>query len=422
MFRLNHLLLIFALIFGTAAISPAAESASPTAAKTEKTEKAERLPGVDLSQGITEVTGVAISPLLGVSSVGAWRYFRTDSASRGKLPWFCHPAAWGCGLGILLLCFLKDTFGTTVPGVLKKPLDMIELFENKASALVASSAFVPVIAREMALHFSAEKGGEPVTAFLIPLASASGLSLVAISTTVVYLVASLFAFFAVWLSGHAINVLIILSPFSLLDALLKASRFFVLAIIAATYAIAPWLAAGICVLIIVIAIWRLPATLRLTVFGTRYASDVLLPWFGRRRATDESPHAFSMGRFAGLPVRTSGRLIRLTDGSVAFRYRSWWVGPERTIPVPDGRRVLSKGLISPAVAVCTPENTGGTKVLLLLPRYRGREESIVRHLDFHGVRDHALGRGFAAMRNWWNENIRRKRLSPEPDAGTLESS
>ena len=68
----------------------------------------DRLPGIGLAEGITQVTGVAISPLLGVSGVGAWQYFRTPETLRDQLPWFCHPVAWGIGAGLLALCFLKD--------------------------------------------------------------------------------------------------------------------------------------------------------------------------------------------------------------------------------------------------------------------------------------------------------------------------
>ena len=123
------------------------------------------LPGVALTQGITEITGVAISPLLGVSSVGAWRYWKTPAAGRASLPWYAQPWAWGTGLALLVLCFLKDSLGTAVPGVLKKPFDMVELFENKASALVASGAFVPLVAQEMVKHLQAERALE------VPVAS-----------------------------------------------------------------------------------------------------------------------------------------------------------------------------------------------------------------------------------------------------------
>jgi hypothetical protein len=40
------------------------------------------------------------------------------------------------------------------------------------------------------------------------------------------------------------------------------------------------------------------------------------------------------------------------------------------------------------------------KVLLFLPRYRGHEESMAGHLKLHGVREHSMARGFAALKQW----------------------
>lgn len=350
------------------------------------------LPGVALSQGITEITGVAISPLLGVSSVGAWRYWKTPAAGRASLPWYAQPWAWGTGLALLALCFLKDSLGTAVPSLLKKPFDMIELFENKASALVASGAFVPLVAQEMAAHWQAERALE------VPVASIAGLAFTGVNAAWLMVPVAVVAFLMVWICSHAINVLIILSPFSTLDAVLKLMRTGVLAVVGLLYAIAPWLAALMCLAIIAVAAWLAPSALRLAIFGARYAADILLPWRGRKRATPEQPHAFTLGRVAGLPPRTGGRMLRLEDGSMVFRYRRWCVLDERTVPLPNGTRHLEKGLLSPALVHRSGEEE--MKVLLFLPRYRGHEEIMAGHLKLHGVREHSLARGFAALKEW----------------------
>ncbi len=357
------------------------------------------LPGVALTQGITEITGVAISPLLGVSSVGAWRYWKTPAAGRASLPWYAQPWAWGTGLALLALCFLKDSLGTAVPGVLKKPFDMVELFENKASALVASGAFVPLVAQEMVKHLQAQRALE------VPTASIAALGFAGIDAAWLIVPAAVIAFLLVWICSHAINVLIILSPFSTLDALLKLARTGVLASVGLVYVIAPWLAAALCLVMIAVAAWLAPAALRLAIFGSRYAADILLPWRGRKRATPEQPHAFTLGRVAGLPPRTGGRMVLLDDGSAVFRYRRWCVLDERTIPLPDGTRHLEKGLLSPALV----HRAGGEemKLLLFLPRYRGHEQSMVGHLKLHGIREHSLARGFAAVKEWVKGILRR---------------
>jgi hypothetical protein len=362
------------------------------------------LPGVALTQGITEITGVAISPLLGVSSVGAWRYWKTPAAGRTSLPWYAQPWAWGTGLALLALCFLKDSLGTAVPSLLKKPFDMIELFENKASALVASGAFVPLVAQEMAAHWQAQHALE------VPTASIAGLAFVGVNAAWLIVPAAVIAFLLVWICSHAINVLIILSPFSTLDAVLKLMRTGLLASLGLVYLIAPWLAAALCLGIIAVAAWLAPSALRLAIFGARYAADILLPWRGRKRATPDQPHAFTLGRVAGLPPRTGGRMVLLEDGTMVFRYRRWCVLDERTIPLPDGMRHVEKGLLSPALV----HRTGAEelKVLLFLPRYRGHEESMAGHLKLHGVREHSLARGFAALKEWVRGILRRGEAGP----------
>src|SRR3954471_7111864 len=110
------LLPLMVLALGVCGVSAAPEQPAPA-----KAADAARLPGVALAEGISQVTGVAISPLLGTSAMGAWRYYRTPAEFRDRLPWFCHPAAWGFCFGLLALCFLKDTFGAAAPSILKKP-------------------------------------------------------------------------------------------------------------------------------------------------------------------------------------------------------------------------------------------------------------------------------------------------------------
>ena len=84
------------------------------------------LPGVQMAQTLSTITGVAISPLLGVSAVGCYQYCKAQTPEeRAKLPWFANPLFWVPALLLVAVCFLKDTFGlATAPG-LKKPFDMM---------------------------------------------------------------------------------------------------------------------------------------------------------------------------------------------------------------------------------------------------------------------------------------------------------
>src|ERR1017187_9954272 len=103
-------------------------------------------PGVELANAISIITGTAISPLLGVSAVGAWKYFHAQTPQqRARLPWFAQPWFWIPAFVLVTACFLKDTVGITAPRLLKKPLDVADAIEHKISGLIATGAFVPLI-------------------------------------------------------------------------------------------------------------------------------------------------------------------------------------------------------------------------------------------------------------------------------------
>jgi len=85
-------------------------------------------PGVGIAQTISTITGVAISPLLGVSAVGCYQYFKAKTdEQKAKLPWFASPLFWVPALLLVGACALKDAAGiVALPTVLKKPLDIAE--------------------------------------------------------------------------------------------------------------------------------------------------------------------------------------------------------------------------------------------------------------------------------------------------------
>lgn len=66
-----------------------------------------------------------------------------DDAARAALPWYAHWEFFVPALLIVGACAAKDALGAAVPPGLKKPLDLLELVENKTSGLVAAGAVVP---------------------------------------------------------------------------------------------------------------------------------------------------------------------------------------------------------------------------------------------------------------------------------------
>ena len=395
--------LLFMALLALVGVSPLHAAAPlPSSAPDKLLRESMLLPGVSLSQGISEITGVAISPLLGVSVVGVWTYWKTEAHLRHRLPWYCHPGVWGTGLGLLLICFLKDFLGAAAPPLVKKPLDFLELFENKLSALVASAGFVPLVALAMA---QADKI-QPQAA--VPLAD-SGLAVMPLASLIdfgvhtpwISIPVAIIAFSVVWLSSHTLNVLIAFSPFGIVDAGLKLIKLGLMALLVGSTLIHPYAGAAVSLCLIFVGMLFAGWSFRLTLFGTLMGSDFLL----NKRATAADLSAgvkgFLARRTAGVPARTLVRLKHDPAGRLVLTFHPWLVLPARPIPLDDKDLVICKGLLHPSLAQRTAAEPPVVRsTLILLPRYRRLEDMIARHLGCQEVIDGALLRGFKAMRQW----------------------
>ncbi len=394
-------LFIMALIALVSA-SPLRAAESPPSSAADKLRESMLLPGVSLSQGISEITGVAISPLLGVSVIGVWTYWKTEPHLRPRLPWYCHPGVWGTGLSLILICFLKDFLGTAAPPLVKKPLDFLELFENKLSALVASVGFVPLVTLAMA-HFNQvpDQAVNPLADSGLAVMPLVSLIDFGVHTPWISIPVALVAFSVVWLSSHAINVLIALSPFGIVDAGLKLIKLALIALVAGSTLIHPYAGAAVSLVLILIGLVFAGWSFRLTLFGTLMGRDFLL----NKRATPTDLEAgvkgFLARRTEGVPVRTLVRLKQDASGRSVLTYHPWLFLPERHIPLAEADHVICKGLLHPSLAhrpAGAPAALRST--LILLPRYRRLEDAIARRFGCQEVVDGALLRGFKAMRQW----------------------
>ncbi len=381
---MKHLILLLLLLL---AIAP------PVHAETVTLPSTDRLPGVDLAEGFSQITETAISPLWGVCVFGCWKWNHTDPALRDRLPITCQPAVWGTGLAVLLLCLLKDVLGTAAPAFLKKPLDMLELFENKASALVASSSMLPFVTSQVSRHLTDATASRNVHLphiAMVPIGSVA-----AISMQVILMAAALLTFGAVWITFHALHVLISLSPFGFVDAALKLCKTALLSIMVIATWINPWLGACIAVVVVAAAFVIAPRAFRFAVFGTLVAWDVLLPWRANRHATPASPRGFLARPAQGAPSRSYGRVIPGADGALCFQYRPWLLLPVRTVAIaPPDELAVEKGIIYPSLI------DDRSAVVHLLPRYGRQPEAIARSLGIPTIVECAVRRGFAAARAW----------------------
>lgn len=375
------LVLCLSLLLG--GVAGAAEAAKPSPPK-------KTTPGLEAAQAISTITGVAISPLLGVSGIGAMKYFKTPVELRAKLAWYAQPWFWVPALALLTIVFVKDTFGTALPTAVKKPFDIAEAIENKVSGLVAAGAFVPLIAT-----IFGSVGMDDSTLY-----GDSGLAIVNVSAlfNVFTIPVAVAAFVVVWMVSHVINVLIIISPFTTVDAALKSFRLFMLSTVAGTAFINPYVGAVWSVLI-VIGCWFLSGwAFRMMTFGTIFTWDLISFRSNRFKVDPAVNSVFTAREIDKTPIRTYGKLSRGPQGELILAYRPWLVLPKRTMTLPAGQYAVGKGMFYSEIIKI--EGNDSTTTITLPPRFRSHEAEVSSVYTLNGVQDIGVVKGLKAVWNW----------------------
>ncbi len=347
-------------------------------------------PGVGIAQTLSTITGVAISPLLGVSAVGCYQYCKAETEEqKAKLPWFASPLFWVPAFLLLAACFLKDTAGTALPTAAKKPFDAIETVEHKISGLVATGAFVPIMVG--IIHEANSTGGQPTL-------SLSSLGLAAVSMPnwlydAMVTPVAMFLFFIVFLASNSINILILLSPFTTVDSALKTFRATVLASVVGSAAIGswsghPWIGAMWSLVIIVISYLIAGWSFRLSHFGLVFIWQFFTGGRYRFKPDPKENRMFLGRKNQRVPTRTFGALARNEQGELVFKYRPWLVLPQRILVLPAGNYEAGRGLFYSEIM--RVEGDSARTVFLLPPHYRGHEEEIARIYNLAGTREVGL--------------------------------
>lgn len=342
---------------------------------------------VAAASALATITGIAISPLLGMGVYGAYHYVQADEVARLSLPWFAAPGFFIPALIIAGICAAKDTLGITFPPGLKKPLDVLEVIENKLSGLIAAGAVIPITMSTLGKVLVGT--GTASSASILPNGLAT-ITLGAIdgpgSISLITVLGGLIVFSFVWMASHAINVLVLLSPWGAVDAALKLARTGLLALVAVTAQLDPRMAGVVCLGILVIAYLCSGWAFRLTVFGSVFCWD-----FFRRRGDDFTVSADGYQVFSSavlterkIPIRTYGRLEKGEGGRHFFRYRPWLFLPKRKVEVLDAKLTIGRGVFFSTVLA------EGRSLFILPPRYLGQEEKVADVYGFAGVEDVGL--------------------------------
>jgi hypothetical protein len=368
----RHLVLVVLAALAGALIAPPARAAESRTAKSAA-------PGAEVAQAISTVTGVAISPLLGTSAYGAVKYFRTPREKRAALPWFAQPSFWVPALLLVGLVGAKDVLGTAAPTALKKPFDIAEALENKLSGLVAAGAFVPLVVTVF--------GQDQTQSALLGWPGWAAIDLSWLGNALMVPI-GMVAFLLVWLVGNTINVLILISPFTTVDAALKSVRLALLATVPATSYLNPWLGAAWALLIILLCYCLAGWSFRLTHFGAVFLWDYLTRRRKRFHVDEQANRMFLARKLDRAPVRTYGRLVKTPEGRLVLHYRPWLIFSERSVALPEGRYEAGCGALYSELLLVQGGDT--RSICLLPPRYRGHETELVKVYGLGGTRDVGL--------------------------------
>lgn len=316
---------LLAAAAGLALCAPALAAASTTPAAAAESRAAV------LSAGIAKITGLAISPLVVLVVLGAADFLRLGGfdAAPGALPLHANPWVLGPCLLVLVLATLKKCASPAIPLPIRKALDAAEYIEAKLSALVAAGVLLPTIVSTMAAADAVVPGDPQVAGF------AGGML-----GTAVLAIGAVALFGAVWITFHAIDALILLSPFAIVDAMLVAARAAILALIGLAFLISPFLALLLCIPLIIACFLVAGWCIRLDLFALSVATDIL---FQRRGELDRT-RAFLAARGHGAPIRTMGRAEPAPEG-IRFTYRPLFVLPRRTLVLRADRPELVRGLL-----------------------------------------------------------------------------
>lgn len=358
----------------------------------------DRSPAAPVASAVAAVTGIAISPLLGTGAYGAYHYFRTPAEQRHTLPWFAQMSFWLPAMGFVGAVAAKDAAGAALPPGWKKPLDVLDTLENKATGLVAAGAVVPFTMS--ALSKMIVGGGEPV-ALNPEVLSMSGLATIHMAAidwswllNILTVPFGIAIYAIVWMGSHAINGLILLSPWGAIDAALKAGKTALLGLVALTAQLDPMISAILSLVVIVIAWFIAGWSFRLTIFSWIFCWD----FFSRRnRRFSVGMHqtsVFAGVGFKGVPQRTYGNIARDDQGANTFVYKPWMVMPEKRVPFPDGTNLAAgRG------AFFSNVTDGEKEILVLPPRYRTHEAELASLYGFkRGVEPIGLNKAWSWLR------------------------
>ncbi|HHO48788.1 MAG TPA: hypothetical protein ENN06_10125 [Desulfobacteraceae bacterium] len=374
-----------------------------------------------IADEISRITGCAISPILGISVLGAYTYYATPAAQRDNVPWHAAPQFWAPLLIILFLIILKDSAKVAIPKIIMVPLDAVEtLLEKNTSAVLALIVLLTSIGGGIDQAGSPGQAGGGLLVSAAHAAQETGAhSLTGVREMIEPAMISVLVitvFTVVWTVSQAFNFLILLSPFSTIDLLLTLWKNSIIALLLLACLVHPYAGLLFSLCVILLCLFLFSRSLRFVVFGSLTAMDLLRKKAGGLDPGTNVVKAFAGAGLGGVPSMSYGALANV-NRVLRFTYRPWFVLPVRTCDVqePPEAHHVGKGILSPVIVREGNKPGQYTTLCRLRPRYASREHMIAQILGLGGVRDLTFGRGVRDSLRRLRERLRPPRTVRPPD-------
>jgi hypothetical protein len=366
--------------------------------------------GTDIAFRITELTGVALSPLVGLVVVGGIEYYKAKKTDQ-PIRWYFSLWFMGAIIFILTLITLKDTIGELAP-FFKKPLDALDFVQHKFSGITAFA----IVAPQLVLSILEPVGQTVSYLFNLvnPVSSAwaagpgtgavTGVvgTVLIVAIVVSSVIAALF-FLTIWLAAGAVETFILLAPIPFVGLILRSFRLSIFGLLMIGLAISPLVGIVLSLVILYVSYRILGWSFRLAVFGWIIALDTL----GGRHyylKIEQERHiaAFASSMIRGVRNRSYGRLVK-EGKSLVFEYRQFGIFSRKRVVVTDqlSHVGIARGSLLPSVIATKEDHKRHQALFLLPPRYRGHEEGAARLLGLSPkIHDQRFSRHLADAWNW----------------------
>lgn len=354
-----------------------------------------------ISKSISELTGMALNPLLVGAALGTYKYYKMDKEARMNAPWYLTP--WFLAI---CFCLVGVSFLISTPSMLANLPPQVASFvemNNKQIGLLLSAPLVfniiGKIAEPMAVGVQAmfTTNQEYLCASIIPLDWLSGIPLMV--WNIIVKVMLFFVFIAIWLLNLTFDVIIFLCPFGFVKNFLAAARGSIYSALTALSTTYPPLAFIVTLPIIIISVKLFGWSIRRVVMGIVFMRDFIT----RKKEVSIDGKGIVVFSDSGLNM-PSMRMGRLTEnnGMWIFTYRKFFLFL-KTVTINKSESLLKKGFFYSSIYEKKDH------ICILALRYQKIVEHVQTYLNIEKFEESKLKKGIKATVAWIKESFHKTR-------------